>query len=382
MANRTGSTSESRSASAATRAPGGGMRILTLLLALYGAGAGTAALLKGGGGGGGGAVPAKDGLDARFDAQASRLRSEIQSDLERAIAKDKESVATEAKRAAESRDAARVMKESLEGRSEAAAQAVARRSEVLDARVDDVTTEAKTIKETLATHDAAIAELRARPAGAGPASAATPSAAKPAPTAPTPPPAAPEPTGPTPEEIAKNKDKVHALIKDLLDGFAANDVGKVFNAALKLGNMGDLEAVEPLMKVAKEFKDPYGRNACTLSLGRLHACDAVGLLIDMFLEKDNSVVLQAGQSFSKITGIDSGLSGDASRKDKNDAKDKAARWWREHEDEIREKWNQPKGGLPPGAPPPGAPPPGPAPGAPAPGPTPPPSAPGMGGDAK
>ena len=35
----------------------------------------------------------------------------------------------------------------------------------------------------------------------------------------------------------------------------------VFTAATKLGDLGDIEAVEPLMKVIKEFKDPYGRTS-------------------------------------------------------------------------------------------------------------------------
>lgn len=368
MASRSGSTSdsarESRSESAAARKSGGGMRVLTLLLALYGAGAGTMALMKAKPAGGGGGAPGGDSLDARFNAQASQLRTELKADLDRAVAKDKESVAMEAKRAAEARDAARVMKEAIEGRSEATKTAFEGRAEVIESRLEE---EAKTLQERLATIDSTLAELKSRPIATGPAPVAT-APVKPATPTATPPgaPAAPEPTGPTPEEIAKNKDKVRALIKELLEGFAANDVGRVFNAALKLGNLGDLEAVEPLMKVAKEFKDPYGRNACTTALGRLHACDAAQFLIDMFLEKDNSVVLQAAQSFSKIAGIDSGLSGDASRKDKNEAKDRAQKYWREHEEEIRAKWNQPKGGAaPPAAPAPA--PDAPAPGAPAPG---------------
>ena len=363
MAIRSGSASESRGESAGARAKGGGMRVLTLVLALYGAGAGTVALLKGKGGGGDAGGPSKDGLDARFAAHASALRTEVKADLDRAVAKDKEAVAVEAKRAAEARDAARTMKESIEGRGEAAAQAVARRSEVLDARIDDVTTEAKSLKEALATIDAAIADLKSRPVGTAPSRLKPPVAPTVTPPVNPPPGArgAEPPTGPTPEEIAKNKEKVRALIKELLEGLAANDVNRVFQSALKLGNLGDLEAVEPLMKVAKEFKDPYGRNACTLSLGRLHACDAVPLLLEMFLEKDNSVVLQAAQSFTKISGIDSGLSGDASRKDKNEAKDRGQKWWKDHEAEVREKWGQSKNAPPPGGAPPPAEPPAPAP---------------------
>lgn len=325
---------------------GGGMRWLTLLLAAYAATMGTLAYSRAGARGGA-ADASKDGLEARFAAEASRIRTEIQGDLDGALKKNKEAIAAETKRATEEKNQARTMKEAIEGQSEAAAQAMAKRSEVLDARIDDMSKETTTLKGTIESIDATVRELKTRPI------AAAPVARDPAPVKPTPP-TAPTPTapdtaqaGPTPEEAKKIKDKVRALIKDLLDGLAANDVSKVFGAASKLGDLGDLEAVEPLLKVVKEFKDLYGRTSSISALGKLHACDAVPALLGLLVEKDDSIVLQAAQAFSKITGLDTMLSGGASRKDRNEAKERGTKWWKEHETEVRAKWNQPVGGAPP-----------------------------------
>ena len=130
----------------------------------------------------------------------------------------------------------------------------------------------------------------------------------------------------------------------------------MFNACLVLAKLGDLEAVDAILKVLKEHKDPYGRVAAANAIGSLHACDGVMGLVQAFLDKDESVVLSAAQGFSKITGQDTGLSGSPSRKDKTEAKEKWGKWWHEHETEVRTRWKQPV--QAPGAPPVPAPAPG------------------------
>ena len=341
MARRSKSTTDQSETAPAPAKSGGGMRILTLLLALYGAAMATLAYSKAGSGGTGGGDAGKDGLDARFAKEASTIRSEVLADIKEGVSKAKELCALEGKKAAVEAATARTMKEALEGQGEAAAQAIAKRSEVLEAHIDDVTKDSTLLKETVATLGVEVRDLRSRPMAAGPG----PAPRDPAPVVKPPtsvpgavePPAAP--VGPTPEELAANKEKVRALIAEL----DSPDVGKVFTACSKLGKFGDLEAVPQLMKVAKEHKDPLARSAALSALGKLHACDAVPVILAAMLEKDASVMLMAGQAFGQISGLDSGLSGDASRKDRNEAKDRWTKWWTQHETEVRDRLKQPAG---------------------------------------
>ena len=318
-----------------SRGSGGAMRLVTLLLALAGAVFGSLAFFRPRSAG----APAegKEALDARFATEARSVRSEVQSDFDRAVAKVKESVATEGKRVSEARDQARAMKDAIEGQSEAAAQAFAKRTEVLDARIDDVARDSTSTKESITALDVAIRDLKARPVAVASAPRDPAPVVKPSPTAPVKPATPDAPVAPV-----IDKEKVRTLIADL----AAPDLGKVFTACSKLGGIGDLDAVEPLAKVAREHKDPLIRSSALSALGKLHSCDGMATILASMADKDGSVALVAGQAFTAISGLDSGLTGDATRKEKNEARDKWAKWWKDHEAEMRAKWNQPVAGAP------------------------------------
>lgn len=363
MASRT-SASESRGEASAAKTPGRGMRIVTLLLALYAAGVATAGLFQGGKGAsaGSGGAGGKDGAASASDALESRVRTAVVADLDRAVAKDKEAIAAEAKRVAEAKDLVHRAKEGIDGKAETTARMLSNRSDEIDARLDDAMKAMGDLRTKVSTVETTIEDLKAKgvaAATARPVALPTP-APGPAPgPAPTPPaPTDPDkPAGKSPEQLAAEKEVVRKLIEDLLAGLKANEVEKVFQTALRLGKAQHLDAVDALIKTHKEFKDPFGRNACMNALGTLHACDAIAYIVDAFGEKDNSVALEAGVAFRKITGFDSGLSGDSSRREKLEAKERALKFWKEKEGETRAKWGQLKEGAEPSAP--GAPPAGP-----------------------
>ena len=329
---------------------------LTLLLALYAAVMATIAFSRKPAGGASGGTTDDDDLTRRLDRQASRVREEVEDDVKKAVAESKETLARAEKRADEARSALKAVVDEGTRKADDSLRATAARAEVLEDRVKEVAQETGSIKGTLETLAVAVREAGSRPAAAG-----TPAAVAPQPVKPDKPPVEADPVteGPTAAELAANKEKLRAAVADL----SSPDIGKVFNACLALAKLKDLEALDPLLKVLKEHKDPYGRMASANALGTLHACDGVGGLIQAFLDKDESVVLSAAQGFSKITGQDTGLSGSPSRKEKTDAKEKWGKWWHEHETEIRARWNQPvqAPGAPPAPPPSPAPPPTPTP---------------------
>ena len=49
----------------------------------------------------------------------------------------------------------------------------------------------------------------------------------------------------------------------------------MFAACLLLQSLRILEAVEPLLKVLREYKDPYGRTVAAIRVGNLHAASEV-----------------------------------------------------------------------------------------------------------
>ena len=324
---------------------GKGLSLLTLLLALYSAGASTALLFRSSSApeAAPGGAAAATGSDPRSAEEARRIRGEVKEDLEKAVTELKEQLGRAVKQVEDARDSLKAVEKAGALRTDEVARTASTRVELLDEKVEDVATTHATMRATLDGLALAVKELQARPAAAAaPAKPPEPGPKKPA----EPPPAAAEPAGPTPEQIAANKEKVHAAIADL----ASNDILKVFPACATLADSGDLEAVESLVKVLKEFKDPLGRTAAASALGRLHACDAVPALVAAFLDRDPGVFLASGQAFGKIAGVDTGLAGDATKRERTEARDRWTKWWQVHEPEARKRWNQ-EGKSPPEAPP-------------------------------
>ena len=321
---------------------GGGRGILTLLLALYAAGVSTALLFKGPSTstGSGGSATAADS-DERLNEMSRQVRGWAKEDLEKALKEVKDQFERRVKQVEEVRDSLKAVVDAQAKRTDEVARTASTRVDSLEEKLEDLVNGQTAINNKIDGLHLAVKDLQARPVSSGPV-AVRPPDPKPV----DPKPVEPEPVGPTPEQIAANKEKVRAAIAEL----ASTDITKVFPAAAFLGGSGDLEAVEPLVKVLKEFKDPLGRTAAAAALGSLHACDSVPTLLAAFMDKDPGVFLAAGGSFGRIAGVDTLLAGDSSRKDRTKARDDWTKWWKEHEPEVRKKWNQ-EGKAPPEAPP-------------------------------
>ncbi|MFO0933122.1 MAG: HEAT repeat domain-containing protein [Planctomycetota bacterium] len=312
-----------------------------LLLGLVGAVTGSLAYFgkSGGGGAGRGGVP--DDLDGRLAAHASTLRSELQDDFRRQVKEAQDTFVKAERRIDETRSS--VQKVVDEGRrlAENAVRASSDHAETVETKIKEVADQTGKLATTLDQLQTSVKDLESRPI----ASAARPGpAAVPAPTVPAPkdPDAAPEaPAGPTPEELAAQKAKVDAAIAAL----ASPEIGKVFSACVTLGKLGDLSAVEPLLKVLKEHKDVFAKTAAATALGSIHACDAVPALLQALLDRDDGVTLAAALAFGKIAGVDAGMTGSPTRKERNDAREKWSKWWGANEESVRAKWGQPKGGA-------------------------------------
>jgi hypothetical protein len=305
--------------------------LVAVVLGAYAAVVGTLAFLRGGSEGGGGGVPAD--LSARLDQDARRVREETKGDLERAVTEWKETTARALQEMRADRDAWKAAYEQATRHADEAARSTSARAEQIQERLDDVervATEAKT------TADGAKAAIQTAPPRVA---TETPPAAPPSPP-PTPPtevaPAPPAP-GPTAEQLAANKEKVRAAIAEL----SSTDSTKVFTAAGFLGKAGDPEAVGPLTALLRDSRDWQARSQAADSLGQLLACDAVPALLAAFLDKSPAVFLSASQSVARITGQVTGLSGEASKRDKTEARDRIAKWWHEHEAEVRSRLKQP-----------------------------------------
>lgn len=335
--------------SAATTDAGGGRKgsgavaWLALLAGIAGVVLSLTARGKGGGGGGG----SGGDLDGRLDALERRVRDGVQDDLKRQLAKAEETLGKAEARLASAEARLKPMVEEAKRVAAAAGVSAGDHAEAFESRVREVADSATKLGQRVDALSASVKDLESRPvAVARPAAGPAPEAPKATPKAPEP---EPEPTGPTPEEIAANKAKVAAAIADL----ASPDVTKAFPACVALGKLGDLSAVDPLVKVLRDHKDPLVRTAAATALGGLHACDAVPALLQAMLDKDDGVVLASGRSFTRITEMDSGLTGTPTRKEKNDAREKWSKWWTSNEEAVRTKWKQPKaeGPAPAGDPP-------------------------------
>jgi HEAT repeat protein len=335
-------TRYSRDAEPAAESKGRGpLGVITLLLALYSAVVASILLFRPAQSGGGTEVADAGGLNARFDAQARKLRTETTDDVDKRLKEHTEKLALAAKRVEDAGKSVQAVADSAVRRADETARGAGVRVENLDEKIEDLSKTVTGMRATMDVLATTVQALEARPIAA-PAAAAPPPTAGAPPVAPpsgnTATPPEPPPGALTPEQIAAQKEKVKNAIAELASG----EVTRIFPAAVFLGKAGDLSAVEPLVKVIKETKDPLGRSMAAQALGRLRACDAVPVLLSLFTEKNADVFLSAVQGFSKISELDTGLSGDATRGEKKAGQDKWTSWWKDHEAEMRKKWGQEK----------------------------------------
>ncbi len=313
-----------------------------LFLGLVGAVTGSLAFFGGrsGGGGGGGATGVPDDLDGRLAAHASRLRTELQEDFKRQVKDAQDTLVKAERRIDETRSTVQKVVDDGRRVAENAVRASSDHAETVETKIKEVADQTGKLSTSLDQLQAMVKDLESRPV------AAAPRAGPVAPTPATPPAKGPdeEPApaaGPTAEELAAQKTKVDAAIAAL----ASPEIGKVFSACVALGKLGDLAAVEPLVKVLKEHKDVFAKTAAATALGSLHACDAVPTLLQAILDRDDGVTLAAALAFGKIAGVDAGMTGSPTRKERNDAREKWSKWWGANEEAVRAKWGQPKGGA-------------------------------------
>ena len=218
------------------------------------------------------------------------------------------------------------------------------RIESNDRRVTEIAGWVKEVRD-LAARSAAAAPVVAPP---GAAAGMTPTAPAPAPGDGTTPPPAVAPPGPSgtppatdrprdPEAQKRHDAEVDRWIERLKDP----DNGLSFSATYKLKDLKDLRAVPPLLETLKLHKDYYTRLGAATALGELHACDAVAALIEALDDHEDLVQTAAGEALTTITGRDSRIMVGLSKKERKQLKDEWARWWKDHEPEVRQRLNQP-----------------------------------------
>jgi hypothetical protein len=310
-------------------------------LALVGAVTGSLAYFGrsgGGSGGGGGGVRVPDDLDGRLAAHASALRTELQDDFRRQVKEAQETLVRAERRIDETRTTVQKVVDDGRRVAENAVRTNSDHVETVETKIREVADQTGKLSNSLDQLQATVKDLESRPVATAPRPGPTNPPAPAAPTAKGPDADASAPEGPTPDELAAKKAKVEAAIAAL----ASPEIGKVFSACVTLGKLGDLAAVEPLVKVLKEHKDVFAKTAAATALGSIHACDAVPTLLQALLDRDDGVTLAAALAFGKIAGVDAGMTGSPTRKERNDAREKWSKWWSANEAAVRAKWGQPK----------------------------------------
>lgn len=186
---------------------------------------------------------------------------------------------------------------------------------------------------------ATVRELEKRPAAAAPTAAPGPQPG-PKPSAP----AAPPPESPTmpAEDPAVVKEKVEKALAEL----DQTDPEKLYPAITVVQKYKALVAVPKLVKLLTPEPHPdfFTRQAAAAALGEMHACDAIPALAEALVDKAAMVAQQANKSIRLITDFDTGLSPQARIQERRQARGQVLEWWGRHEDEVRTRWEQPKGG--------------------------------------
>ena len=150
--------------------------------------------------------------------------------------------------------------------------------------------------------------------------------ALPAATRPTPPPPPPKPAPADPEVVAR---WIH-----LLD---AKDNDQAFSATIELAKLGDLSAVDGLVRSMEKHRDFYVRLGAATALGQLQATDAMPNLIDALGDTDELVRTAANEAILKITKQDFGFAGGEVADKRRQVQDRIRDWWDEHGNEVAER---------------------------------------------
>jgi hypothetical protein len=171
------------------------------------------------------------------------------------------------------------------------------------------------------------------PGPAEPEPASEPEPEEPEPTAPA---APPVPAAPAMSEAER------AEIQKALTDLEGNDVAVLFTAMETLRKKKVREAGPRLVKILGAHKDGFARMAAATALGGIGIADGMDALIEALVDEDSSVATQASKAIRQITGQDLDFSAKAGIRERRKAKSEMKQWWKDHEQEVRERLGQPK----------------------------------------
>ena len=316
------------------------MTKLALILSLLANGLAVAALLGRGGGAHDATAIALSSSDV--DAVARRLQEEVQKAAQARDNAAQREIDTRLKKAQEMLAQTTEALQKAQAKAENTANYNASKLEDLDAAVTRVAAGVeKQVQVALGTVETRVKALEERPvavASSGPGPAG-PGPATPKPNLTTP--KVELPAGP-PEDPEVVKAQIDKALADL----DLEDPEKLYPAITVISKRKALEGTPKLIRILAQHADFFTRQAAAAALGELRACDAVPALAEALRDKSGMVAQQANKSLRLITDHDLGLSPQARPKERTQARSDMLEWWSRHEDEVRTRWKQPKGGEP------------------------------------
>lgn len=194
---------------------------------------------------------------------------------------------------------------------------------------------------TRAAQAAAAPVPESYPPGTQPAPAA-PSDPLPTPAAPPVPAPVPTPAPATPAPGTAGPGADDATLRRYIELLGDPNPSLAFTAALQLGHLKDLRATPALIKALKTNKDFYVRLGAADALKELQACDAVGALIEAVEDKDDLVRTSANEALKVITRHEEPFVPNAPRPELRKVARAWEKWWKENEESVRRRLNQPK----------------------------------------
>lgn len=322
------------------------MAKLALILSLLANGVAAFALFSRGGGAGDRPGPTTAAAaPVRGDVPLDALQRNLQEELDKSLNARDERLLKDLKK--RERNLEQLLAEwtaklpDLQTRSERTASNNSGKLEELDAQM---TAQAQSVEKHLHSMDALagrVKTLEARPVSSG----------APAPTAPTPTaPSRPveEPKAEMPNAPAEDPEVVKKKVQKALADLEAGDPNTIYPAITELAKYAAVEAVPKLGALlwpeATQNSDVFTRQAAAAALGKIKSADAVPILIQAIADRADMVSQQANKSFRQITEHDTELSPKARIQEKRKVVGAALEWWTRHEDEVRARLQQPKGG--------------------------------------
>ena len=149
---------------------------------------------------------------------------------------------------------------------------------------------------------------------------------------------APPPPPPGKPKRPKKKGPVdQAQVDKWLEALEGESNDHAFSAAIELARLGDMRAVDPLMRQMKEHKDFYVRLAAATALGELRAPSAVIALIDQLGDQDQLVSTAAAEALRAITKHKFKFSPSMEEEARSELQTQLRDWWRENEINVIER---------------------------------------------